>query len=843
MAATHHLLTLQKELFDPLKERVLFLVECENAEKKSCSLCCLSDSEEKSRSLNLSLCEVRNTKKKHSWPLTELCVLDAISVESKEFVLGFDKTSFAYQADQIEEKNNFLRNLINLSSQHLGNFAIKNYPHQPVSTKSLKPDGLSKNNGENGDGGEDVYKAMTGKEISDLMSLMSKCEHAVTNADVFIEDLNRELNVLDSANVYSIMANQENMDNLMNLIDVSIKETEYLEAKLNQYDDQLEHIRDSMDKMEGKTVSIETVNTNNKKLLKSLEEIIEPLDLPYQYQHILTESDFTTPGNIKLCIEAAHALKVALDESSKDPNYYKLKAVTDQSKRCIKLRDRFSKSICRHLNNLFIHLGNETGGDLEGASGQLKLTIRRCIHKDLIKYSELVHWLEEMDHKIFIHLQTTYRSSLSKLYEKDLKRFLDLARIRISGGRANVSIGSTTDINAALGKDNSKAGGSIKKGLLGTAETDSISSEYSLSERERFDDVLETMLQELETICQDEQNFSIQFFKMNKISSGGKDKKATEEARRMMSEIFPVLEGDLLAFISYYERTDNFFTMQALVRMGKHVLSAEDKGSFLAISLGSVLIQVKRNFDKFMNSHLTSIRDSRSPKKSKCGILPFITNFEGFVVTAESVFKTTERRSDLDKWYGTLLNEMMNSIVRLSFEHSKTPSDVVQMENFHRLQALLSSLKIPSLEQLKKDAKSKYNEALTNYVTRYFGRPLEKLNAFVDGIQSLLSAGVKETEIGYQLAYNKQVLRKVIAHYPAKDVKKGLENLYKKVERHLSEESNLLQVVWRAMQNEFITQYKCIEDLITKCYPGSQITLDFNIDDLLNFFSDIARSH
>ncbi|CAB4057241.1 EXOC1 [Lepeophtheirus salmonis] len=698
MAATHHLLTLQKELFDPLKERVLFLVECENAEKKSCSLCCLSDSEEKSRSLNLSLCEVRNTKKKHSWPLTELCVLDAISVESKEFVLGFDKTSFATW----------------------GNFAIKNYPHQPVSTKSLKPDGLSKNNGENGDGGEDVYKAMTGKEISDLMSLMSKCEHAVTNADVFIEDLNRELNVLDSANVYSIMANQENMDNLMNLIDVSIKETEYLEAKLNQYDDQLEHIRDSMDKMEGKT---------------SLEEIIEPLDLPYQYQHILTESDFTTPGNIKLCIEAAHALKVALDESSKDPNYYKLKAVTDQSKKM-------------HQTSWFIGL-----------------------KKWIIKF-------------LSIFKQLTDHLSLSSM-RRILKRFLDLARIRISGGRANVSIGSTTDINAALGKDNSKAGGSIKKGLLGTAETDSISSEYSLSERERFDDVLEK---------QCFRNWK-PFVRTNRIS------------------------GDLLAFISYYERTDNFFTMQALVRMGKHVLSAEDKGSFLAISLGSVLIQVKRNFDKFMNSHLTSIRDSRSPKKSKCGILPFITNFEGFVVTAESVFKTTERRSDLDKWYGTLLNEMMNSIVRLSFEHSKTPSDVVQMENFHRLQALLSSLKIPSLEQLKKDAKSKYNEALTNYVT------------------------LKETEIGYQLAYNKQVLRKVIAHYPAKDVKKGLENLYKKVERHLSEESNLLQVVWRAMQNEFITQYKCIEDLITKCYPGSQITLDFNIDDLLNFFSDIARSH
>ena len=106
-----------------------------------------------------------------------------------------------------------------------------------------------------------------------------------------------------------------------------------------------------------------------------------------------------------------------------------------------------------------------------------------------------------------------------------------------------------------------------------------------------------------------------------------------------------------------------------------------------------------------------------------------------------------------------------------------------------------------------------------------------------------MAAGVKESEISYQLAYSKQELRKVIAHYPETSVRKGLDNLYKKVERHLCEEENLIQVVWRAMQEEFIQQYKCIEDLIQRCYPGSQIALDFTINDVLAYFSEIARSH
>lgn len=74
-------------------------------------------------------------------------------------------------------------------------------------------------------------------------------------------------------------------------------------------------------------------------------------------------------------------------------------------------------------------------------------------------------------------------------------------------------------------------------------------------------------------------------------------------------------------------------------------------------------------------------------------------------------------------------------------------------------------------------------------------------------------------------------------------MKRGLEALYKKVEKHLCEDENLLQVVWRAMQEEFIQQYKTLEDLIQQCYPGSMISLEFTIQDILNFFSEIARQH
>jgi len=61
-------------------------------------------------------------------------------------------------------------------------------------------------------------------------------------------------------------------------------------------------------------------------------------------------------------------------------------------------------------------------------------------------------------------------------------------------------------------------------------------------------------------------------------------------------------------------------------------------------------------------------------------------------------------------------------------------------------------------------------------------------------VQAKVAQGVKESEISYQMAFSKQELRKVIREYPAREVKKGLDSLYRKVEKHLCEQENLLQV-------------------------------------------------
>lgn len=123
------------------------------------------------------------------------------------------------------------------------------------------------------------------------------------------------------------------------------------------------------------------------------------------------------------------------------------------------------------------------------------------------------------------------------------------------------------------------------------------------------------------------------------------------------------------------------------------------------------------------------------------------------------------------------------------------------------------------------------------------GQPLEKIHLFFEQIKRAIDSGMPPEEVGFQQQFSRVELKKVISAYPGKEVKRGLENLYKKVTKHLVEGSSLLEVVWRQMQEEFLNQLKQYQQRIGQCYPNSKIDLDVSIQDVLTYFSDIAQQH
>ncbi|XP_077391210.1 exocyst complex component 1 isoform X4 [Festucalex cinctus] len=883
MTAIKH--ALQRDIFTPNDERLLGIVNVCKAgkKKKNCFLCATVTTE---RPVQVKVVKVKKSdkgdfyKRQLTWELRDLTEVDAkdASKENPEFDLHFEKV-YRWVASSTAEKNSFISCIWKLNQRYLR----KKVEFVNVSSQLLEesvPSGESQSVAGGDEDALDEYQELSAREEQDIEGMMEVCEYAISNAEAFAEQLSRELQVLDGANIQSIMASEKQVNILMQLLDEALGEVDTIEGKLSSYEEMLQSVKDQMDQISQSNRLIQISNTNNGKLLDEIQFLVHNMDLSKGHIRALQDGDLTSPKGIEACINAAEALLQCMNVALL-AGHDKLMAVKQQQHLFTELRDTFARRLTNHLNNVFVHQGHDQSSTLSQHTVELTLPKHSPLHRDLLRYSKLMEWLKITHREKYEGLSRTYVDYMSRLYEREIKDFFEIAKIKMAGtskeakgkfglhGSSGKLTGSTSSLNK-LSVQGSNSRRSQSSSLLDMGNMSA--SDLDVADRTKFDKIFEQVLSELEPLCLAEQDFISKFFKLQQHptvlpplaqpeaedSDGIAPSRMPPQAehrhslssdkdmvRLMMNKVFQSIETELNSLIALGDKIDSFHSLYMLVKMSHHVWTAEnvDPASFLSTTLGNVLVTVKRNFDKCISGQIRQMEEVKISKKSKVGILPFVTGFEEFAELAETIFRNAERRGDLDKAYVKLIRAVFMNVEKVANESQKTPRDVVMMENFHHIFSTLSQLKISCLDAERREAKHKYTDHLQSYVINSLGQPLEKLNHFFEGVEARVAQGIREEEVSYQLAFNKQELRKVIKEYPGKEVKKGLDNLYKKVDKHLCEEESLLQVVWHSTQDEFIRQYKHFEDLIGRCYPGSGITMEFTIQDMLEYFSSIAQSH
>uniref|UniRef100_A0A1X7VCF4 Exocyst complex component Sec3 PIP2-binding N-terminal domain-containing protein n=1 Tax=Amphimedon queenslandica TaxID=400682 RepID=A0A1X7VCF4_AMPQE len=464
----------------------------------------------------------------------------------------------------------------------------------------------------------------------------------------------------------------------------------------------------------------------------------------------------------------------------------------------------------------------------------------------------------------------------------------------IGGGALSKFAGSQADLSHR-GSNLSLNSPSIR-GMSASLLDFSMTSQTSLAtpdpSKPRFDQVFMLVLEQLQPLCVSEEKFCTTFFHFPRqeesegsspptsrrtegdTEDGGRADEGVEEydgsmrdffglmtkrnpdkshmldvglmARGLvgfMQHLFGCLLKELESLIQFGEKVEPFNSLYLLVAVSQRVMFAQEGGklSYLDNCLASSCVILKRLFNKLVTSREKAIKECKVPRKSgKCGVIPSVREFMRFAEKAESIVMGTDRRSELDQAYKTLINALFDCINRLSEEHPKTPRNVVLLENYYQVYDNLSQLKISCLDQEREEAKKRYRLHQQQYVITCLGKPLDKLSTFFEGVENLLGSGVKPEQIGFYSHYNKTELVKCIQSYPGKEVKKGLEKLYKRCDKDLSEESGRLRVVWGAMQEAFINQYDHFTKLMEKCYPGANMQLEFKLADIIEYFRSIS---
>ncbi|KAI8903121.1 exocyst complex component Sec3-domain-containing protein [Gorgonomyces haynaldii] len=332
-----------------------------------------------------------------------------------------------------------------------------------------------------------------------------------------------------------------------------------------------------------------------------------------------------------------------------------------------------------------------------------------------------------------------------------------------------------------------------------------------------------------------------------------KDPKAEKRIHELLTILFSLdtLKDTLSNLIDLGLKYDQSNAVGMMVHIEFYLRDYQNTCHVFVVNLYEQLHkQAQQAFDKFVSDQIKAIEETKVTTKKRTGVLQAFKTFPKFVDRMERMLSNWDgnARKTVDKAYASLIRCMFDALNTLAQQAGQDDEKdslnvhILTVENTHHFFSELRARKVSSLEESVKQAKLMYDVNLESYCNVVIRKPLGKLVDFFDGVESLLKTQLAH-EISFHVQYSKNSLRDLIKKYPGREIKKALEVIYKRVDKHYSEEEGLLQVVWRGIQEEFTRMLRRYEELIAKCYPESNLRLDFTMEELLGYFSELAKLH
>ncbi|RCH95031.1 hypothetical protein CU098_005301 [Rhizopus stolonifer] len=722
------------------------------------------------------------------------------------------------------------------------------------------------------------------------------------NAAALEKRLLGELHALEAANVHAIIQSDERVRSIVEHIDKSLEELDSMESWLSLYGAELNSMGDDIREIETQNRALQILNQNQHMLITELDGLLSAISIPRRCIDSLQHDPMDTVDDVIRIQEAAEILQKALKTKLND-GLQEMTAVQERLEAYNIHGNKFSERTFKFLKHQFEyqarlysdHRSSSTGNKKGNSISAIVAHPHEQIEDQLIKYQGFNLWEKEMEPRLYSELQRCYAQDMAPLYERDIRELIDATR----GFYAALRKRDVDELEYIFKPEESRPAralayapnlrgddsrphryrhmlrGSVE-GVMGGGFSGG-SGRSSIDEDEKAaDDAFAQMIsQGIMLVCR-EQNYMSDLFgqtltgpksflergmvysqvpnKSDLYSRRDKirDVKVSKKILTWMEIIFETLEPNLVGLLEYGVKSDptQAVSMMGAVEFQQEKWDGSDQEFALRLCK-SILQRLTKMFENFIVDQVRIIEETKISSKKRKGILSFFKTFPVFAMrmemAASNVQPESETRTTVSEAYEKIIQAMMGSLDSIARESDQTGDDkeqlnatIMYIENMHHMYNTLRTNKLHVLEKWIKHAKTQYDNSLNAYIKVIIRRPLGKLLEFFEGVEQMMRTSTPE-EVSFHMNYNKAQLRRVITMYPPKEIKKSLEQLYKRVDKHFSEEEGLLQVVWRGIQEEFIRQHEKMEDLIRKCYPDAGVQLEFTIQDLLGMMSELAR--
>lgn len=261
----------------------------------------------------------------------------------------------------------------------------------------------------------------------------------------------------------------------------------------------------------------------------------------------------------------------------------------------------------------------------------------------------------------------------------------------------------------------------------------------------------------------------------------------------------------------------------------------ESSQEFLARTLQRQHVRLAGIFSKFLDEQIRAIEDTKVKIKKRKGVIGFMRIFPSFSLAVESMLTSADNleiRETVNQAYTRINKTMFESLKVIARENPSAqtsgadPEDkealnyqILLIENMNHYVEEVGTRSNPVLEEWKQNAAQEMEEHMTLYIGAVIRRPLGRLLDFVESIESLMNSrqpGDPPSKISGMTSHSKSTFQKVLAAYDSKEIKRGIETLKKRIEKHFGDvdDPTVGRNLVAAVQGQCEKYYERVEDRI-----------------------------
>lgn len=283
---------------------------------------------------------------------------------------------------------------------------------------------------------------------------------------------------------------------------------------------------------------------------------------------------------------------------------------------------------------------------------------------------------------------------------------------------------------------------------------------------------------------------------------------------------------------------------------------------FIIHALQKVHSRIMGLFNRFVDEQIRGIEDTKVKVNKRKGVISFIRVFPNFSTAIENMLahpsgEFCDIRIGVNEAYDRINRAMWESLKFIAKEAPGQPPGVAAstgdpedkevlnyhillIENMNHYMEEVGVHNLPVLQRWVDRARQDFEEHMKLYLDAVIHRPLGKLLEFIQSVDSLQANG-NPADIAARTSHSRIVAKKVLSSYDAKEIRRGVEMLKKRVEKHFGDADDpglsrsLVLKVLRECEIRYEDAYDRTRHIIDTVYEG-QLDLDWRKEDAISMF-------